>query len=451
MPSPPHLPPAYNADDSLPDYGQSLQPGRAPAETALILDSTQSSTSEILSPTQSNSASGNFVFESKRLKLDFGPRKWSPQLPVYGRNGLVEGQVVIKTFKHVDRVELRHTGIVISHMASNGTQALTLRPQRVILSEKSTIWSSDGHEPEPEGIFPFVFVLPDHATGAAFDDDIITHLPPSASVTTHTSSAHVFYFVRVDMFRRGVRFHDSVQTEILYLPRTVSRYDRPYIPLPGSEKPRRICDSEWYTTEVPPKSILASEPTTSSLPALPDINVHLSLPQELHYPSGYNVPFAVTLSGSGLACANIPQFTAGIKLTLVKTATIIVQGIVSKLESVVSTGRVCRVDEDERHWHGSKSSDNSRQVVIRGCLETGTKEKDMSWGVRGYAIVSYRICLSLAPTVGDSHDELASDIWEHSEAVTITSHEWEGQAAVGLPALSLAAASRSSTDRKSVV
>jgi hypothetical protein len=124
------------------------------------------------------------------------------------------------------------------------------------------------------------------------------------------------------------------------------------------------------------------------LPGLGNVNVNLSLPHKLHYPSGCAIPFAVTLSGEGLSCANIPQLTAGLKLKLIKTSTTIVKGIISKQETVVSTGKICRIDEDERHWRDSKPGDLSRQVVIRGCLETGTKGKDQSWGVRGHAGVS---------------------------------------------------------------
>lgn len=437
MTSSPLLPPAYCSSDSLPDYCRSLQLERSPAYTALTLTSTRSSTSS--SSAQPKPVSGQLVFESKRLTLDLGPRKWSPQLPVYGRNGLVEGHVGIKTFKHVDRVELSLTGIVLSYMVSNG--APSLRSSQVVLSEKSTIWTSNEHAPESEATFPFIFALPDYATGPGFKDNVTTPLPPSTSITTQGSNAHVFYCLKVDMFRRGVRFHDSVQTEILYLPRTVSHYERPYIPLPGSEKPRRICDSEWRTAEVSRLATYPSKSTTRPLPGLSDVNVHLSLPHKLHYPSGCAIPFAVTLSGPGLSCANIPQLTAGIKLTLVKTATTIVKGIVSKQETVVSTGRICRIDEDERHWRDSKPGDNSRQVVIRGCLETGTKEKDMSWGVRGHAGVSYQVRVSLTPSVGPSNT-LAPPMWEHSAAVVITSHEWEGRAATGMPALSLPAASR---------
>ncbi|KAG8745744.1 hypothetical protein FRC12_014473 [Ceratobasidium sp. 428] len=324
-------------------------------------------------------------------------------------------------------------------MMSNGNP--TLRSSKIVLSEKSMIWSADSDSCSSHGrcpsTFPFIFALPDYVAGAGPNDDVTTPLPPSASITTRSANAHVFYALKVDMFRSGMRFHDSVQTEILYLPKTVSRYERPYIPLPGSEKPRRICDDEWRTSPVPLKVPTHSKP----IAVLKDVGVHLSLPHKLNYPSGCSITFAVTLSGAGLSCANIPQLTAGLKMSLVRISTIVVRGIVSKSESEVAVGSICRIDEDERHWRNSKPGQNTRQVVMRGCLETGTKGRDQSWGVRGFAGTSYQVRVKLAPTFEQS-PQLALPVWEYSEAVVITSHEWEGSRPDSNPALGLTASSR---------
>jgi hypothetical protein len=101
------LPPTYSSDE-LPDYSQSLELERSPAYSALTLTSTRSSTSSPARPESRLQAlqTGRFVFSSKRLTLDLGQRRWATKLPAYGRNALVEGNVEVKTFKHVDRVEL---------------------------------------------------------------------------------------------------------------------------------------------------------------------------------------------------------------------------------------------------------------------------------------------------------------------------------------------------------
>ncbi|KAG9089484.1 hypothetical protein FS749_001301 [Ceratobasidium sp. UAMH 11750] len=433
------LPPTYSSDD-LPNYSQSLELERSPAYSALTLTSASSDASSPARstlPLPATAESGKYVFNSKRLTLDLGQRLWSTKLPTYGRNALIEGRVGIKTFKHVDRVELTLTGVVLTYMMSNGNP--TLRSSRTVLSEKSTIWSADSDSCSSDGrcpsTFPFIFALPDYATGAGPDDSVTTPLPPSAFITTRTANGHVVYTLKVDMFRRGVRFHDSVQTEILYLPKTMSRYERPYVPLPGSEKPRRICDDEWRTSPVPLKA--GSKP----LAAFKDVDVHLSLPHKLNYPSGCSITFAVTLSGAGLSCANIPQLTAGLKMSLVRISTIVVRGIVSKSETEVAVGSVCRIDEDERHWRNSKPGENTRQVVIRGCIETGTKGRDQSWGVRAFAGTSYQVRVRLAPKFEQS-PQLSHPVWEHSEAVVVTSHEWEGSRPDSTPALGLAGATR---------
>ncbi|KAG9079030.1 hypothetical protein FRC06_007993, partial [Ceratobasidium sp. 370] len=102
------LPPTYSSDD-LPNYSQSLELERSPAYSALTLTSASSDTSSPARsaiPLPATAESGKYVFSSKRLTLDLGQRRWPTKLPTYGRNALVEGHVGIKTFKHVDRVEL---------------------------------------------------------------------------------------------------------------------------------------------------------------------------------------------------------------------------------------------------------------------------------------------------------------------------------------------------------
>lgn len=103
---------------------------------------------------------------------------------------------------------------------SNGYPAL--RSSRVVLSEKSTIWSADSDPCSSDGrcrnTFPFTFALPDYTTGAGPNDQVTIPLPPSASIITRGASAHVFYSLKVDMFRKGVRFHDRCVRPLLGSP-----------------------------------------------------------------------------------------------------------------------------------------------------------------------------------------------------------------------------------------
>lgn len=41
---------------------------------------------------------------SNRIVLDLGPRRWGTRLPAYGLNGLIEGTVTVRSFKHVEKV-----------------------------------------------------------------------------------------------------------------------------------------------------------------------------------------------------------------------------------------------------------------------------------------------------------------------------------------------------------
>lgn len=97
------LPPTYSSDE-LPQYSQSLE--RSPAYSVLTLMSSNDGSSARSQSPMPSAPSGKHVFSSKRLSLDLGPRQWATKLPTYGRNGLIEGHVEIKDFKHVERVEL---------------------------------------------------------------------------------------------------------------------------------------------------------------------------------------------------------------------------------------------------------------------------------------------------------------------------------------------------------
>lgn len=49
----------------------------------------------------------DFIYTSKRLELNLGPRLWPMHLPSYGRQGTVSGTVEIKDVKNVKSVTVR--------------------------------------------------------------------------------------------------------------------------------------------------------------------------------------------------------------------------------------------------------------------------------------------------------------------------------------------------------
>lgn len=200
-----------------------------------------------------------------------------------------------------------------------------------------------------------------------------------------------------------------VKSEILYLPRTTTRYSRPYLPLPNSEKLRPVPDEEWSISYVPQKSKAASsayapgdkahsEPH-SSLPqsVREDIVVRFWLPDGLRYPSGRKILWGVTFifpriggsasdietksNRSSMSDYDIDALIAGVSVRLVCISTVAVRGEGSRREQVVAQGKVFNVAPDARTDLGE------RKVIVMGCLMPGEAEQHMSWSVSGFASV----------------------------------------------------------------
>jgi hypothetical protein len=203
-----------------------------------------------------------------------------------------------------------------------------------------------------------------------------------------------------------------VKSEILYLPRTTTRYSRPYLPLPNSEKLRPCSDEEWSVTFIPQKGkVMPSATSASSSKAqnqphssLPqsvgdDVVVRLWLPDGLRYPAGRQILWSVTFvfprtsstasstisgsskSTSGMSDCDIDALVSGISLRLVCISTVAVRGAASRRERVVAVGELFNVRPDARTDLGEK------KVIVMGCLQSGEAERDMSWGVRGFVSV----------------------------------------------------------------
>jgi len=91
--SPPYVDPiTFPADGELPAYSRN-----AAADERVI----SAKPTLPIATTTTSSAASRFVFESSRLKLDLGERKWPVKVPCYGWNGTVEGSVYVRKFKAV--------------------------------------------------------------------------------------------------------------------------------------------------------------------------------------------------------------------------------------------------------------------------------------------------------------------------------------------------------------
>ncbi|KAG9096688.1 hypothetical protein FRC06_008428 [Ceratobasidium sp. 370] len=185
------------------------------------------------------------------------------------------------------------------------------------------------------------------------------------------------------MYRRGVYVHEIVQAEILHLPRTTSRYSRPFVPLadPTNEKRRQLDHAQWHRTDSSPS---------------------LLLPRELRYPAGQAIPFIIY--GSDASPETAPE------VKLVRTTSVKTRAGTIQERQVISRGR---------------QLETGAGGVMNGVIDTGEGGKEASWDVAGVGGVRYEI------RFGDV-----------VEAVELVTHEWRGENTSGLPALGLGATGR---------
>ncbi|CAE6489005.1 hypothetical protein RSOLAG22IIIB_04737 [Rhizoctonia solani] len=418
-------------------------------------------------PTSSKLSPNHYVTRSRRMALDLGQRYQSTLVPAFGREGLVEGHVWIQNFENVEKIQVTLTGAVVSYFLEFGTAN---RPQiRRLTRQTHELWTEQGHNPAvgKEGrSLAFALVMPEHVEDMESILGGPVPLPPSASIIMCDAGSHVAYMVRVDMFRKGWRTHDTVKSEILYLPRTTTRYSRPFVPLPNSEKLRPTQAEEWSVLHIPQKAktkpgISLSKPGSSSkAPSQPhislpqslreDLIVRLYLPHGLRYPAGRDILWSVAIvfprtgssassvrsgrSSSSMSDEQVNALIAGVSIRLICVSTIAVRGTASRRERVVSVGQTFMSIPN------GVTDEGERKIVIRGYLRSGEEEKDMSWGVPGFVSVVYKIRVSVKPDQSAGSD---APTWEYCERIMITSHEADGEIHNrGVPALLLPAATR---------
>ncbi|CAE6426765.1 unnamed protein product [Rhizoctonia solani] len=400
----------------LPSYTPEVLPGYELTPTTSV-----ASSSRPTSPLSSSRTS--YHYRSERMELDLGVRKWGTRLPAYGKGGVVEGTVTVRTFKHVDRVVVSLLGkLNASHVLNN---IPTLSQSHAIINKTIELWSSGDPSSSnaPQADFPFSFTL-------ETNNGPCRSIPASALIQLPRAQAQVAYLVRVDMYRRGVHMHETLQTEILYIPRTISHYSRPFIPESGNEKRPQISESEWHSAEFrvertksSPK--FGSDPKPSeSGPSTSDKDEKAPkfwLPQALRYPSGHSIPFM--LSFPDALSKSHSEIESGVEIQLVRMSTVQTRAGVVQHASIVSRGRIQPGPE-----HGPTTT-------LQGTIDTGVAEKEFSWEFDSVISVSYEIRATL-------NTATAGCVWKLTQEIELTTHEWRGEQTALIPSLGASVASR---------
>lgn len=160
--------------------------------------------------------------------------------------------------------------------------------------------------------------------------------------------------------------------EVLYLPRTTSRYFKPFIPIAGSEKRPRISSGEWHTSAMHLDS-------GQSADLSPSQTVQLLLPQELCYPSGHTIPFLISATSANLYVPDVQ---------LVRISTAQTRAGVVRETAVIARGRV--------QGEGA----GGPNLTLNGTIDMGEAGKEFNWAfdrMTGVHVSSY-LATALPPS-----------------------------------------------------
>ncbi|KII91132.1 hypothetical protein PLICRDRAFT_496148 [Plicaturopsis crispa FD-325 SS-3] len=364
----------------------------------------------------SGSADPDFVFRTEHMEVNLGPRAFSTHKPAFGWRGIVLGHAKFSGYeKNVVRVTVALKGEITTTVTARGTVASSSR--RRLLSQTITLYSQSSESSEWGG---------DHTFAIPFSAEETMELPPSYDAIVPATTCDVSYSLRVEMTRKGLRRHETINIPILYLPK--SRPSHPPLlampPLPAlasAHIPPFPIDSRIKTVEISALWPTSSQPTDTSAV------LHLSLPSPACFTSGDPIPLLVSLVTQGdatLAGVLMPT----LRVTLLKRTRVWCPG-----ERTVLRSRdvpIASVDT----WTSQESADGCVSR-IKCKLQAGCVGHESSWGVEGTIDIQYFIRVVLGP-LGSVADNVPS--FRHEEPVKITTdpfglHERELLSTGGVP------------------
>ncbi|CAG7850620.1 SubName: Full=Uncharacterized protein {ECO:0000313/EMBL:CCA72175.1} [Serendipita indica DSM 11827] len=381
-PSPPSYldpPPAFttittstNDDGELPNYSRN-----AAADERIML----------LEPLASARASSSmqpvdYIFTSERLELNMGRKRFPIKVPCYGMDGVVEGKVTVKDFKAAAKLSVTLEGACNTNVVERGMNVYS--STKKLLSMTEVLWTrSDGSAcPDTPQDFSFSFRIPTNV-----------HPPlPHSYATVHPGlNADVTYYVKVDLFRKGLRRHER-QTMVLYLPRSTPPETPQRTSGSYTEPPALV---QWETIPILPRCTQAKAEQSSQDLSNDAINLILPLPKV--YASAAPIPFQLAFPGSSPL---LPYVTNSLIVQLIKSTFIHAGGFISLREGIIATGEISRI-EDESYptpppSPGSDDKSSTRDSVLarrvyNGTLKSFREGGETSWSVPDHLEIRHAI------------------------------------------------------------
>jgi len=393
MPSPPSYFESISSSSQLPTYCRQSPP------TFPLPLSTSSSSSSLSQ--QVSTPDADVIVTSGNLILNLGPRRYSSRVSghqVYPRQGAVRGYVELDDIENMRSVELKLVGSVKNALIeSNGT--IVSQSKRRLLDISRPLFDSKHDLPEQLASssqkpgrkrIPFSIPFP------AYAEDGKTPLPPSFDVAHTSTTSRVRYAIRVEVKKKGLRFNDSLETEIYYLPASVSQ-----------------SSSQWELSHSPPTFVFLDSATSCS--------VQLRLPAQRYLPAGLPMHFQFETRDKSIADAIRDKA----QVHLVRRFDFNVNGTRTSKEKVLGKGEF------------GGTEDMKGLFVIAGSVTGGVPGGDAAWSIEGMITVSYFLRIQMDTRITPLHPSQPPlhVKFSREERLALTSHEAERGANV--PALGM--------------
>ena len=277
---------------------------------------------------------------------------------------------------------------------------------KTVLHTLNTIWKFPDPLPS-QSRFSFSFPLPSHIRSTT------TPLPPSYATVMPGLAAECRYTVRVDMYRKGLRRHEtyvsyqsrcvhwvlicsfSIKAAILYLPRsTPPAPSIPRNPSPHSS-PVDGTKIKWKMIEVSPESpstgkaggrILLPSGTVD-----PKYIIKFTLPEPLVYASASTIPFTLTLRADSPV---VPRIFTDLDVYLIKQTVVFSGAYYGVRDGIIGTAELHEVD-DEPPECTEEGEEAVGWKVFRGSVTSKREGGETSWEVPGVINMKVRCCTLL--------------------------------------------------------
>ncbi|PBK72499.1 hypothetical protein ARMSODRAFT_761263 [Armillaria solidipes] len=358
--------------------------------------SQDSSSSELLlqHDAASSSGPGRWIYTTKHMEVDFGPRMWGPSYaPCYGLNGKIEGSIRFSgNLSSVTKVTLTLEGRIITSERRSSTFLSCTIPVYIPFTTSSPQWNDS---------CSFSLHIPTEIN----TNGSVSSMPPSFSCYNCDTMCDVSYSIKVCMVRKknGFCMHESRLIPVMYLPKS-----EPYEPSPVQMTPTKV--QETSLSSMTPQWI---DSKNGHRPVCPPGSFHdvifISLPSA-DFASGNRIPFSVSLD-----IAKYPLLSQvsdeNIHVALVNRVS---------LWSSASSKPIC---SKRQIASGSVNSRHESQgkVFLRGSIQAGCAGRESSWRLGGVASVEY--ILRVYVTV-PKHLLRKMPTFRHETAITLTTDEY---------------------------